>query len=400
MTTRIAIVTPRYGPDVAGGAERLARDYATHLAPRLDVTVLTTCALEYTTWANHFPAGATDEDGVHIMRFPVSETRDQRRFDALSRTVLNGGDTGDEEAWMDAQGPNSDGLIEHLRDRGGHYDAVLFVPYLYATTVRGFPHVRNRAVLIPALHDEPWLELDIFRPVIESARAIVFSTPEEQGLARSRFAIDPGRCVVVGAGVDRPSPFDPGAFAALTGQRHPYVICVGRIDASKGADALIASHRAFREAVPDGPDLVMLGPAAMPVPTEPWLLAPGFVDEDVKNAAIAGADALICPSPYESLSLVLLEAWAHGVPTISSSASPVLVGQSRRSGGGVWYSDTDEYIESIRLIASTPALANALGASGRRFTATLSWEAVVARLVGVIERVAAQAGPDARVTAS
>lgn len=397
---RIAIVTPRYGSLVAGGAERLARDYATRLAPRLGVTVLTTCALDYTTWANHFPAGATDEDRVHIVRFPVSETRDQRRFDGLSRTVLHGGHRADEEAWMDAQGPHAPGLLEHLRDHGGRYDAVLFVPYLYATTVRGLPHVRDRAVLIPALHDEPWLGLEIFRPVIESARAVVFSTPEERELALSRFAIDPERCVVVGAGVDRPPPFDPGAFAALTEQRRPYVICVGRIDPSKGARTLIDSHRALRKVAPDGPDLVMLGPAAMSIPSEPWLLAPGFVEEDVKNAAIAGADALICPSPYESLSLVLLEAWAHAIPTISASTSPVLVGQSRRSGGGIWYRDTAEYIESVQLIASTPALAAALGASGRRFTETLSWDAITTRLIGVVEAVAAQAGPGARVAAS
>ena len=61
---------------------------------------------------------------------------------------------------------------------------------------------------------------------------------------------------------------------------------------------------------------------------EPLLTAPD-VAEDVELA--------------ESLSIAMLEAWSHGVPTLANGASPVLVGQSRRSGGGIWYSDAAEY---------------------------------------------------------
>lgn len=388
---RIAIVVPRYGKTVGGGAETLARHYATRLADRMDVTVLTTCALEYQTWRDHFPEGATTEDGVRVLRFSVPRPRVPEQFDALSRTVLagDGGDEAAESEWMDAQGPNAPGLIEHLATFGDRYDAVVFVPYLYATTVRGLPLVADRAVLVPALHDEPPLRLNIFRPIVEAARALVLSTPEERDLALARFAIEPTRCNLVGAGID-PSPASGVCdFAEAYGLQQPYVVCVGRIEPSKGSDVLIGHHAAYRAVAPYGLDLVMVGPQVMQLPSKPWLITPGFVSEKEKHAAIAGATALVCPSPYESLSLVLLEAWSHGIPTVAAAGSAVLVGQSRRAGAGLWYRNGAEYAECIDLLDKSRALRSALGRSGWRFAQRLRWPRVIDALETAIHQAAA-----------
>ena len=55
------------------------------------------------------------------------------------------------------------GCSAHLRDEGGRYDAVAFVTYLYRTTADGIGLVRDRALLVPTLHDEPPARLAIFR---------------------------------------------------------------------------------------------------------------------------------------------------------------------------------------------------------------------------------------------
>jgi hypothetical protein len=69
---RIALVPPRYGPDVVGGAELVLREVAHGLAARgWEVEVLTTCALDHHTWANHYPAGTTTDGEVTVRRFPV-----------------------------------------------------------------------------------------------------------------------------------------------------------------------------------------------------------------------------------------------------------------------------------------------------------------------------------------
>lgn len=384
---RIAIVVPRYGDDVNGGAETLAREYATRLAGRMDVTVLTTCARDYRTWEDHFIPGEWHEHGVRVLRFPVPMPRDEEAFDALSAEVLTGRRSGldSEQAWMEAQGPISPGLEQHLRERGASYDAVLFIPYLYATTVRGLPLVADRAVLIPALHDEPPVRLSIFDEVVGAARSLVFLTPEEQAFARRRFGqtID-GRSHLVGAGID-PRPLgDPHAFARASGVARPYVVSVGRIDPSKGVDDLLAGHHCYRARNPDGADLVLVGRSVMDLPDEPWLFVTGFVSDDEKHSAIAGSAALVTASPYESLSIVLLESWIHGRPVVVTERSDVMVGQTRRAGGGLWFASSEEYAAALEMLTTRPAIAWGLGRAGWRYAQGLRWDAVIERLLDAL----------------
>lgn len=381
---RVAIVVPRYGAEIGGGAETLARLYAHRLAAHAEVSVLTTCALEYRTWADHFPAGESMDGPVRVRRFSVPEPRDGAAFDRLSARVLNNPAPSPEveRKWMRAQGPNSPELLAHLRERGDEYDAVLFIPYLYATTVDGLPLVADRSVLVPAFHDEPPLRLGIFDPVVAAARRLVFSTPEERALAAQRFGVEDERGGIVGVGIDPPPRGDPErARRALGRDVRPYALYLGRIEPSKGCDLLLQAHRRYRRRRPHGLDLVMIGRRGMDLPREGWLQAPGFVDEQTKHDVLAGASILVCPSPYESLSLVLLEAWSHGIPTLSSEVSPVLVGQTRRARAGLWFADELEYAAALDLLSDNPPLAHALGWAGRRFALAHDWDSVTERLL-------------------
>ena len=54
---KVALVVHRYGLEVGGGAETLARLIAELLNDDVELTVVTTCALDYVTWADHYPPG-------------------------------------------------------------------------------------------------------------------------------------------------------------------------------------------------------------------------------------------------------------------------------------------------------------------------------------------------------
>ncbi len=374
MTPRVAIVVQRFGADIGGGAEELARRIALLLAADMDVTVLTTCARDYRTWADELPAGPDDAEGVPVIRFPVPVPRDPAAFDALSaRAYAAPEDLALGRRWIDAEGPVAPGLEAHLADHGGGYDAVVFFTYLYATTVRGLPLVADRAILVPTLHDEPPARLRVFDPVFDATRVLVFSTPEEEEFARARFGVPAERCRVIGVGVDPAPDADPGAAR----RPRPYAVCVGRLDPSKGTDALVAHHRAYRAGRPDGLDLVLVGTGPWTPPAAPWLTATGWVDDATKHALVAGAAVVVVPSPYESLSLAQLEAWTAGRPTLANAASPVLVGQSRRAAGGLWYRDGDEYAVMLDMLARNPALAAAIGRQGARYVRSrYTWDRV------------------------
>ena len=134
----MAFVVHRYHPEIAGGAERHCREMARHMARHWDVTVLTSCARDYPTWADAYPPGESADGEVKLRRFPVSVQRDYPAFDALSIPVLAGGAGAEmEQRWIEAQGPVLPGLVDFLRREGAGYEAFVFFTYLYWTTVRG-----------------------------------------------------------------------------------------------------------------------------------------------------------------------------------------------------------------------------------------------------------------------
>jgi glycosyltransferase involved in cell wall biosynthesis len=120
----------------------------------------------------------------------------------------------------------------------------------------------------------------------------------------------------------------------------------------------------------------------------------GFVSDQLKHDAFSGAAVVALPSPYESLSLSQVEAWSHGRATLANAASPVLVGQSRRSGGGLWYRDSDEYGAMLDFLNRSRPVADAIGRQGRDYVrGAYSWDRVRERWLDALSEVAAT--PDA-----
>ena len=81
MRLRILWVVQRFGPDVLGGAEAESRDVTRRLVARgHSVEVVTSCAVDYVTWANHYEAGTHEDDGVVVHRLPVEDERTAEFF--------------------------------------------------------------------------------------------------------------------------------------------------------------------------------------------------------------------------------------------------------------------------------------------------------------------------------
>jgi glycosyltransferase involved in cell wall biosynthesis len=121
----------------------------------------------------------------------------------------------------------------------------------------------------------------------------------------------------------------------------------------------------------------------------------GFLSEEEKAAAMAGARAIVCPSPYESLSIVLLEGFAARVPGLVNGRSPVLKDHCLRSNGGLYYEDRDEFAEALDLLATNEAVAKRLGAGGRRYVdANYRWDVVIEKYRTLIEAVRPQERPN------
>lgn len=365
---RIAFVVQRAGDDVNGGAEYLCLAVARAMSAIWDVEIITTCARDYLTWADHYPAGVERLDGVTIRRFPVDKPRELARHNRLSRQILERGTsatTADQEAWMKSQGPYSTPLLRYIRENAQTFERFFFYTYLYATTYFGLPLVADKAVLVPFAHDEWPIHLPFYDALFRAPAAVVFSTPEERAFLQRRF---PGAALegpTIGLGVTAPPDVRPERFRHRIGLERPYALYVGRIDASKGCLRLIETFARYKERYGDDLMLVLIGRAVVEIPEVTDVLAVGFVDEATKFDALAGAVALVQPSAMESLSIVLLESWSAGRPVLVTAESDVLVGQTRRANGGLWYGDDTEFGVALRLLRGP--IGTQLGACGRGF---------------------------------
>jgi glycosyltransferase involved in cell wall biosynthesis len=384
---RLACVVHRFGADLAGGSEGHCRLIAEHLAAHHDVTIITTCAKDHITWANHYPAGETRERGLRVLRFPVARERDMHRFVDLSDLIAVDRATADEqEQWFHENGPEAPELLEHLRRHGAGYDRVVFWSYRYADTYFGLPLVADRAVLVPTAEEDPLIHVDALEAFFARPKGFLFLTPEEQTLVGTRKpAAVPS--AIIGSGLDpAPDTVDLSRLDSL-GLADPFVLYLGRIDPNKGCQTLI---RHFLRYVEGGRpvQLVMAGPASMPIPDHPRIRPLGFVDDAVREALLRKARALIMPSPYESLSMVLLEAWNHGLPALVNARCKVLRGQVRRADGGLYYGNAIEFIAGLDYLLDHPEAARQLGRQGLAYVdREYRWPIVLEKIDGLLAQV-------------
>lgn len=378
---KVAFVVQRYG-DISGGAELQARAIAERLTADCEVTALTTCAKDHLTWANELPAGESRAGGVRILRFPTERPRDIRRFNAYCRKLYGRPiDRVREEHFIAEQGPLSRGLLRHLAEQRDAYDAFICFTYLYTTAAWGMPLVADRAIMVTTAHDEPPIAFHAYRDVFERPRGIICQTPEEEALIHRLFpAHAPTRIASIGV---EGRKANPARFRKKHGLERPYLFYVGRVEGGKGIPELLAHHQALVKSFHDAPELVLAGTASMTIRGERVRYL-GRVSEEDKYDALSGALGVVVPSKYESLSLLLLEAYAQGTPVLVNGASEVLAGQIARSRGGFVYTDRQSFLDGVKQLgAERSALAKKALAYARKYT----WEAVLSAYREEIDRV-------------
>jgi len=207
---KLAVVVQRYGADINGGAELHARYIAEHLVRHADVRVLTTCAHDYLTWRNEYPAGTDTVNGIAVERFPVGHERNEADFGLRSDHVFfRRHSLNDELEWLDSEGPASPSLVARLAHDPDEFDFVLLFCARYYHAYHGARGVPQRAVLVPTAERDPALGLAMFGAIFRGVRAIMYNSHEEQRLIRAAASNAHVPGVVVGIGSEIPASVDP-----------------------------------------------------------------------------------------------------------------------------------------------------------------------------------------------
>ena len=386
---KLAFVVQRYGAGIAGGSEGHCRELAERLSPHHQITVLTTCATDYITWENASPAGPSVENGVQVVRFPVARQRRIETFADLSDEVFAGAAPLERQLeWFRENGPETPELLEYLRAHGQDFDLVLFWTYRYYQSYFGLPLVEERAILVPTAEEDAAIDLETLHEFFDKPAGYLFMTPEDQELV-SRRAVHPLRTsVVAGIGLE-PAPIGNTPRTSIDRLDIPptYLLYLGRVDPNKGCDALLEAFQEYA-ATRTNVTLVLAGPAKMQVPEHPQIRVRGYVSGEVRSALLAHASALVVPSWYESLSIVLLEAWNYAVPALVNGRCKVLAGQVSRANGGLYYMFPAEFDEAADYLLTRPAERDALGRQGLAYVEReYRWPTVLARIEALLQEV-------------
>jgi glycosyltransferase involved in cell wall biosynthesis len=392
---KLAVVVQRYGSDINGGAELHARYIAERLARHADVEVLTTCAKDYVTWRNELPAGVGSVNGVAVRRFKVKHERDPKVFGRLQTRVFEESHSFDDElAWLDAEGPTSPALVDHLTRNASSYDFCIFFSYRYYHAYYGALGVASRAILVPTAERDETIGLAIFPPVFRSVRAIMYNSPEERQMIQSVAGNERVPGVVVGVGSDVPQNPQPARFRSKFNIRGPFAVYVGRIDENKGCPELFDFFLGYAKGPYAKLSLVLIGNSLLEVPRHPRIRHLGFLGDSDKFDAMAAADLLVMPSYYESLSMVALEAWALGKPVLANGHCDVLKGQCVRSNAGLFYESFAEFVETLSAIEKHKWLSASLGRNGRQFFRdNYEWNVIERKYLEMFERLRQEPTP-------
>lgn len=295
-----------------------------------------------------------------------------------------------------------------------------------AKRLHGIPHVVTAHSLEPL---RPWkaeqlgggyrLSSWVERAAFEDADAVIaVSDGMRRDILRAYPSIDPGRVEVVYNGIDLDewAPVDDLDTVRALGvdPERPSVVFVGRITRQKGLPYLLRAARLLP------PEVQLVLCAGAPDTEEIMAEVTGLVDElrterdgvvwidrhlprAELTALLTAATTFVCPSVYEPLGIVNLEAMACGAPVVGTATggipevvddgvTGVLVPIEQADDGTGTPIDPDRFVADLAAaltdVVSDPARARAMGAAGRRRAeAQFAWDAIARRTRDVYDRV-------------
>jgi alpha-maltose-1-phosphate synthase len=384
LRVRVGLLTREYPPDVYGGAGVHVEFLARELSSLVDLEVHCWGEGRGVGVVRHRSWAALDTANDALRTFSV---------DLAMAAGLEGRELVHSHTWY--------------ANLAGHFGKLL----------HGIPHVMTAHSLEPL---RPWkaeqlgggyaLSSWAERTAIESADAVIaVSGAMREDILSCYPALDPAKVQVVHNGIDT-TLYRPDHGTEVLGRigldaGRPYVLFVGRITRQKGVPHLLRAVRDIDPAAqvvlcagaPDTPEIDRefrelyqeLSRVREGVHWIPQMLPRPEVIQLLTHAA-----AFVCPSVYEPLGIVNLEAMACGTPVVASRVGgiPEVVDDGRT---GLLVDVDDDFeaglARALDSVVGDPEAARRMGEAGReRAVEEFGWDAVARRTVRLYEDILKQ----------
>jgi glycosyltransferase involved in cell wall biosynthesis len=413
MALRIAHFVQRYPPAFGGSEAYFARLSRWLTAQGDRVTVFTTNANALESFwlpgASSLPAGVSVADGVEVRRYRLVGRFRGRRWLLKPLSLLP------HRGWQCLTLPCNPLSWQMWRDVdriGRRFDVVHATAFPYAFPIMCARRLARRLgvpfFLTPFLHlgdpNEPGdrtrkiYTCPALMSLAQSADEVFVQTPSERavllssGLAAERIhlqglGVDPADCTG-GARWPTRAGWGAGLNEVVIGHLANNSEEKGTVDLLRAAEVLWSSGLSFR--------LVLAGPE-MPNFRHFWqgyrfakrVRRLGGISDSEKRHFYAALDVFALPSRSDSFGLVLVEAWANGLPNVAYRAGGVAdLVRHERDGLLAPCGDVVELAALLRRVIENAELRRRLGQAGReRITTEFRWE----DKLGLVREVYAQA---------
>ncbi|MBG9245700.1 glycogen synthase [Corynebacterium diphtheriae bv. mitis] len=384
---RVAMMTKEYPPEIYGGAGVHVAELTRHMRDIVDVDV-------------HSMGAPRNEDNVYTYGVDPELTSANAALQTMSTGLR-----------MAHAAAHADVVHSHTwyTGLGGHLAGLL----------HEVPHIVTAHSLEP---DRPWKREQLGggydvsswseQNAMEYADAVIaVSAGMKDAILRAYPRIDADKIRVVLNGIDtqlwQPRPtFDDAEHSVLRDlgikPDQPIVAFVGRITRQKGVEHLVKAARYFSPGVqlvlcagaPDTPEIAARTQhlvEELQAEREGVVWVQEMLSKDKIQEILTAADAFVCPSIYEPLGIVNLEAMACATAVVASDVGGIPeVVVDGTTGSLVHYdpNDTDTFehdlAEAVNAMVADRKRAAAFGIAGRnRAVSEFSWGSIAQQTVDV-----------------
>jgi len=336
--------------------------------------VFTTCSLSpYDSWwHDHYEPGVYDVERVETRRFATSKIRGP--YDSVISKLRRGKklSTQDQQDFFE-YGINSRDLVKALGSFVNDDYELIALPYFHGLTHSLVHEYPGEISLIPCFHDEPQFYWSTTEQLLCNAKHIFFNSPEEKQLTIKQYGRRVGRriveSVVTGVGVEL-TPSSEQLEGKPEELPDSYFIYAGRKERGKNVHLLCEWFLDYAKEFRLGTKLVFIGGGDKSlVPSSDHYVDLGFVSEARKLQLIRHSKGVINLSENESFSIVIMEGWLCGVPSVVSANCPVTRNHVSRCNGGLFVANSDEFGLALKHLEDHEITRSCLAANGRRYLA-------------------------------
>lgn len=392
---KIGFVVPWFGMDIPGGAEAELRGLVKHISETgQEVEVLTTCVKSFNSdWnVNFHKEGVTIEDNICVRRFKIRK-RDTKKFDVVNYKLLNNQiplTTEEEEIYVEEM-VNSPKLCSYIRDNEKEYSIFVFIPYMFGTTYHGMAEVPQKSILIPCLHSESYIYMEVFKRLFSQIAGMIFHSKPESELAHSVYDLSKVDARVLGEGVYTDFEYVAERFRKKYNIHEPFVLYAGRKDSGKNVDMLLKYFEQYIKRHKQTSLLLVLiggGEIEIKKTIADRVYDLGFIDIQDKYDAYAAAELLCQPSKNESFSLVIMESWLCGRPVLVHGGCAVTKNFVQESNGGLYFENYCEFEGCLDYFFNNKNIASEMGRLGGEYVKrNFSWDVITKRYLKYFEEI-------------